>query len=172
DVHRARPDLTLYMTEQQCGDGRNDWRFARHAWSLMKHYFSNGTHGYCYWNLALDEGGVSRWGWSQNSLVVVDPETATYRFTYEYHVLRHVSGFVEPGAVRLETFSWSGHENQLAFRNPDGSTVIIVQNDLAEPMEYAVALDDDVIRLVLPTDSLSTFVIPAPAQAPGEVQGA
>ncbi|NTW39153.1 MAG: beta-glycosidase, partial [Cellulomonadaceae bacterium] len=54
DVHRARPDLTLYMTEQQCGDGRNDWRFARHAWSLMKHYFSNGTHGYCYWNLALD----------------------------------------------------------------------------------------------------------------------
>ncbi|HWS57656.1 MAG TPA: glycoside hydrolase family 30 beta sandwich domain-containing protein [Actinotalea sp.] len=161
DVHTARPDLTLYMTEQECGDGRNDWRFARHAWSLMKHYFSHGAAGYCYWNIALDEGGVSRWGWSQNSLVVVDPATSTYRLTHEYHVLRHVSGFVRPGAVRLEAFSWSGHENQLAFRNADGSTVIVVQNDLAEPMEYAVAIDDEVLRLVLPADSLSTLVVPA-----------
>lgn len=159
DVHTARPDLTLYMTEQQCGDGANDWRFARFAWSLLRYYLSTGTSGYCYWNMALDSGGVSRWGWAQNSLVVVDPETRTYRYTYEFAVLRHVSGFVQPGAVRLEAFSWTGHENQLAFRNPDGSTVVVVQNDLADPMDYSVAIDGEVLGVVLPADSLSTFVV-------------
>ncbi|MDN4490494.1 glycoside hydrolase family 30 beta sandwich domain-containing protein [Demequina sp. SYSU T00068] len=165
DVRTARPDLALYQTEQECGDGRNDWRFARHAWSLMRHFLTNGTSGYCYWNIALDEGGVSRWGWAQNSLVVVDPGTGGHRFTYEYAVLRHVSGFVQPGAVRLEAFSWSGYENQLAFRNPDGTTVIVVQNDMADPMPYVVSVDQEVMRVVLPADSLSTFVLPAPDAA-------
>ena len=41
----------------------------------MRHFFSHGVTSYAYWNLALLSGGVSRWGWAQNSLVVVDPET-------------------------------------------------------------------------------------------------
>ncbi|MFM6977965.1 MAG: glycoside hydrolase family 30 protein, partial [Micrococcales bacterium] len=62
-IHRALPKLRIYQSEQQCGDGKNDWRFARHVWNLMKFYFDHGTTGYMYWNMALEEGGVSRWGW-------------------------------------------------------------------------------------------------------------
>ena len=58
---------------------RNDWKGALHSWELMKHYFRYGVCAYDYWNLALRENGLSRWGWRQNSLVVVDPQKHTYR---------------------------------------------------------------------------------------------
>ncbi|MEN2742458.1 glycoside hydrolase family 30 beta sandwich domain-containing protein [Microbacterium sp. X-17] len=160
-IHREAPRLRLYQTEQECGDGRNDWRFARYAWTLLRHFLTSGANAYVYWNLALDEGGVSRWGWAQNSLVVVDPASGTARYTHEYALLKHVSGFVRPGAVRLEAFSWSGYENQLAFRNPDGEIVVVVQNDGADELPYSVAIDDRRFDVVLPADSFSTFVVPA-----------
>jgi len=72
-IHRQYPDLPLYQTEQECGDGKNDWRYCRYAWTLMKHYLRNGASAYLYWNVSLKKGGVSRWGWAQNSLVTVDP---------------------------------------------------------------------------------------------------
>ncbi|NTW42641.1 MAG: beta-glycosidase, partial [Cellulomonadaceae bacterium] len=41
-LHHNRPDLTLFQTEQECGDGKNSWRFARHTWNLMRHFIGNG----------------------------------------------------------------------------------------------------------------------------------
>ncbi len=135
-IHRRYPDLPLYQTEQECGDGRNDWRYCRYAWTLMKHYLRNGASAYLYWNIALKKGGVSRWGWAQNSLVTVDP-----------------------GARRLEAVSWSGYENQLAFANSDGSTVVVIQNDLAEPLPGRIRVGGSVVAPTLPADSFSTLVV-------------
>lgn len=162
DARRAAPHLSLYQTEQECGDGRNDWRFARYTWSLMRRFFEAGANAYTYWNLALDEGGVSRWGWAQNSLVVVDPETRGFRFTHEFFVLKHLAHFVESGATRVDAFSWTGHENQLAFENPDGSIAVVMQNDLADEMPVTIALDGAAFEVVLPADSFSTLLISAP----------
>ncbi|MGK9148062.1 beta-glycosidase [Plantibacter flavus] len=161
EVHRVAPELTLLQTEQECGDGENDWRFCRYTWTLMRRFFESGANGYTYWNLALDQGGESRWGWKQNSLVVVDPETNTFEYTHEYHLLKHLAHFVEVGARRIEAFSWSGYENQLAFENPDGSLVVVMQNDLTEEMPVTIARGGQALEVVLPGDSFSTFVIPA-----------
>jgi glucosylceramidase len=158
-IHRRYPDLPLYQTEQECGDGRNDWRYCRYTWTLMKHYLRNGASAYLYWNISLKKGGVSRWGWAQNSLVIVDPETRTYAYTHEYHLMKHLSAFVRPGARRVETVSWSGYENQLAFLNPDGSVVVVIQNDMAEPMPLRIGVGDTVLAPTLPADSFSTLVV-------------
>ncbi len=160
-LHRHHPELTIYQTEQECGDGRNDWRLARHAWVLMKHFLLHGATAYMYWNMSLLRGGVSRWGWAQNSLVVVDPDTRSYEFTHEHYMLRHVSHFVIPGARRIPTLSYTGHENQLVFRNPDGSLVIVVQNDLAEEMPISFLIGERALEVTLPADSLNTLVVPA-----------
>ncbi len=88
----------------------------------MKHYLRSGASAYLYWNISLKKGGVSRWGWAQNSLVTVDPGARTYAYTHEYWLMKHLSAFVRPGARRLEAVSWSGYENQLAFANPDGTS--------------------------------------------------
>jgi glucosylceramidase len=158
-VHRRYPDLPLYQTEQECGDGKNDWRYCRYAWTLAKHYLRNGASAYLYWNISLQKGGVSRWGWAQNSLVTVDADTRTYTYTHEYYLMKHLSAFVRPGARRLETVNWSGHDNQLAFANPDGSTVVVMQNDLCEPLTVRIRVGDSVVAPTLPADSFSTLVV-------------
>jgi glucosylceramidase len=158
-LHRDRPDLRLYQTEQECGDGQNDWRYARYAWTMLKTYFDNGTNAYLYWNISLETGGISRWGWAQNSLVTVDAATGSYAFTHEYQLLKHVSHFVAPGAVVLQTSSFSGYDNLLVFRNLDGSLVLVMHNDSADEMPVRVLIGDELLTPVLPTDSFSTVII-------------
>lgn len=158
-LKRDFPELRLYQTEQECGDGKNDWRYSRYSWRLMRDFLNNGANAYQYWNLSLERGGVSRWGWSQNSLVVVDPDAGRFEYTHEYYVLKHVSHFVKPGAHLVPTLSYAGYENQLAFRNPDGSLVLVMQNDTSEEMPVSIFIDGQTVTPVLPADSLSTFVL-------------
>ncbi|MCU1445432.1 glycoside hydrolase family 30 beta sandwich domain-containing protein [Cryobacterium sp.] len=159
-LHRDHPALRIFQTEQECGDGRNDWRYARYAWTLMKEFLGGGASAYLYWNLALGRGGVSRWGWSQNSLVTVDAAAGRFEYTHEYHLLKHVSHFVRPGAHLIDTLSYTGYENQLAFLNPDGSIVIVVQNDTRADQPVTLLVGERVLAVTLPADSFSTFVVP------------
>ena len=73
--------------------------------------------------------------------------------------MKHLSHFVKPGARYLETVSWTGYENQIAFIKPDGSTVVVMQNDLGEEMPVRVMVGDRVIAPTLPADSFNTFVV-------------
>src|SRR5208283_4656007 len=158
-AHRRYSDLKLYQTEQECGDGSNDWRYCRYAWTLMKHYLENGASAYYYWNISLQQGGVSRWGWAQNSLVSVDTAAKTFKYNYEYYLMKHLSRFVKPGAKRLDIFSLTGYENLLVFANPDESVVIMMQNDLCQEMPVRVKVGDKVIASTLEADSFNTFVV-------------
>jgi glucosylceramidase len=107
----------------------------------------------------LKKGGISRWGWAQNSLVVVDAAARTFTYSHEYHLMKHLSHFVRAGARHLETTSWTGYENQLAFANPDGSTVVVVQNDLSDELPVRIRVGEKVIAPVLPADSFNTLVV-------------
>jgi len=156
-IHRRYPDLKLYQTEQECGDGKNDWKHCKYSWTLMKHYLDNGTSSYLYWNMALSEGGVSRWGWSQNSLITVNKEEGSYRYNYEYYLLKHLSHFVLPGAKLLKT---SGtFTDHLAFENPDKSIVVVVNNEEGNRKQLTLKIDGEKISLPLKPDSFSTFKI-------------
>jgi len=156
-IHKRYPDLKLYQTEQECGDGRNDWKGAMYSWDLMKHYLNNGVSVYEYWNTSLAEGGISRWGWAQNSLVVVDTEKKSYRYSYEYYVMKHASHFVLPGARKLET--GGGYDDLLAFRNPDNSVIVIVANQNDTPAKVTVKIGNRAIAPTLEANSINTFKI-------------
>lgn len=157
EIHKKYPDLPLYQSEQECGDGLNNWGGAVHSWNLMKHYLSNGVNAYTYWNISLLEGGISRWGWAQNSLVVVDETTKTYRYTPEYYVMRHVSHYVQPGAKRLAT---SGdYSDLLAFENPDKSVVVVAGNNAPEDKKVHIQFRDNVYAPTLKANSLNTFFL-------------
>ena len=124
DVRRKYPDLLLVQTEQECGNGKNDWKGLLHSWDILKHFIDNGVSIYDYWNIALLEGGVSRWGWAQNSLIVIDSIQHTYRWTPEYYLMKHVSHFVKPNAHYLKT---AGEASQISISllNPNGQLVIV-----------------------------------------------
>jgi glucosylceramidase len=153
------PTLQYYMTEQECGDGKNDWRYARYTWSLMKQYMAGGCNGYQYWNMALLDGGVSRWGWSQNSLLSVDRQNRTYKWNYEFYLMKHLAGTVREGARRISTVSWTGYEDLLAFRNADGAIAVMAHNAMATPLPVRIGVNGGVIETTLPPDSFASIVL-------------
>jgi len=155
-INKKYPGLKMYQTEQECGNGMNDWKGAMHSWDLMKHYLNNGVSVYEYWNTSLLKGGVSRWGWAQNSLVVVDSVNKTYKYTLEYYILKHVSHYVLSGARRLEVTG--KYDDVLAFRNPDNSIIIIAANQHDENTTVNIRIGDRIISPELKANSINTFV--------------
>jgi glucosylceramidase len=149
--------MRLYQSEQECGDGKNDWAYCCYAWTLMKHYLDNGANAYMYWNLSLDKDGFSRWGWRQNSLISVDLQKKSFVYNFEYYLLKHVSHFVMPGARLLATNDTTA--NVLAFVNPDKSIVVVVRNDEKADKKITLQIANIVISPFLKADSFNTFVI-------------
>ena len=160
-IHEHFPHIELWASEQECGVGTNDWHYARYGWSLMKRYFAAGASAWDYWNMVMPTGGMSGWGWPQNSLIVVDPVTRTFERTQDYWLLRHVAGHVRPGARAITVDSFLGFDDQLAFRNPDGSLVLVANNALSQPQTVRYAVAGKLLAVDLPADSLNTLVIPA-----------
>jgi len=160
-INERHPQLPLWGSEQECGIGTNDWHYARYSWTTMKRYFANNAAVWTYWNLAMPTGGMSGWGWPQNALVTVDTKAGTFHLNHEYYLLRHLSQYVQPGAHRIAADSYFGYENQLAFRNPDGSVVIVVQNEMSEPLAINYEIGKQQLAVTLPADSFNTLVVPA-----------
>jgi glucosylceramidase len=156
-IHQQYPNLILYQSEQECGNGKNDWKYCVYTWTLMKHYLNNGANAYMYWNTSLKQGGISTWGWKQNSLVSVDTANRTYHYNYEYYLIKHLSHFVKPGAKKLNT---SGNfDNLLAFINPDKSIVIVTQNDSNEEKKISIRIGNKTIDPSLKPNSFNTFLL-------------
>lgn len=156
-IHKRYPNLKLYQSEQECGDGKNDWTYCKYTWNLMKYYFNSGASAYMYWNISLFKGGFSRWGWQQNSLVTVDSINKTFQYNYEYYLMKHLSHYVKKGARMLKT---SGDFNNiLAFQNPDKSIVIVCQNDAKEDKTVNIKIGDRIISPLLKSESFNTFLI-------------
>ncbi|PCH67284.1 MAG: beta-glycosidase [Bacteroidales bacterium] len=156
-INQRYSDLKMVQTEQECGNGKNDWKGAMHSWDLMKYYLNNGVSIYEYWNTSLFKGGVSRWGWLQNSLIVVDSKTKTYRFTPEYYLMKHVSHFVKPGAQKIEV---NGKNKEvLAFQNPDKSIIVVLANTTSTPDTFHIQLGENIYAPVLEANSFNTMII-------------
>jgi glucosylceramidase len=155
-LYKKYPNMKLYQSEQECGNGKNDWEGAVYSWGLMKHYLNNGTSGYAYWNTSLMQGGISRWGWAQNSLVVVN-EDKTFTYTPEYYVMKHVSHYVKPGAKKLVT--GGTYEDVLAFINPDKSIVVIAGNEDTADKTIHINVNGVIYSPTLKANSLNTLII-------------
>ena len=156
-INRRYPNLKFIQSEQECGDGKNDWKGVLHSWDLMKHYLNNGVSVYEYWNTSLLKGGISRWGWAQNSLVVVDAEAKTYNYSNEYFLLKHISHFVHQGARKLEL--GGEYKDVLAFVNPDKSIVVVVANQESAEKTVNVKINQTVYSPKLAPNSFNTLVI-------------
>ncbi|HLJ49908.1 MAG TPA: glycoside hydrolase family 30 protein [Bryobacteraceae bacterium] len=158
-IHVKYPGLVIYQSEQECGFGENSWAYAGYCWHLMKHYFRSGATAYMYWNISTAKGGMSTWGWPQNSLVSVDRAAKTFHYNHDYYLLKHVSHFVEVGARSLAVSGTC--DDALAFRNPDGGCVVVVRNELSHPQLVQVQVGERAVAINLPADSIGTLTVKA-----------
>ena len=155
-TRQAHPDLPIIQTECECGDGSNSWAHAHHVFDLIQHYLGNGAEAFVYWNMVLDVGGLSTWGWPQNSLFSVDPKKAVATANPEFFVMRHFARFVRCGdEVRQAHGKWAG--NAICFRTAQGADVLVIQNPLDAPVKLKIAVGTGTYSAELPACSISTL---------------
>lgn len=157
-THANWPDIRLWQIATESGDGYNTWEHARTVFGLMQRQISNGASASIASNMVLRAGGMSAWGWKENSLVTVDPDAGTWRLTPEYHVMRHFAQFIDKGAVRLGLAGeWAG--NAVVFINPDDSRVLVVQNPMPGARRMVLIDGDRLVTALLPPDSFNSIVL-------------
>lgn len=151
------PELRYYQTENECGDGQNTWQYAHYVFGLFRHYLINGANGYFYWNMVLEKGGESAWGWRQNSMITVDSASGEVTYNPEYFIMRHFSGLIQPGARHVPL---QGHlcGNAVAFANPDGGLVININNPSDQEKNVTLAIEGRCYRASLPPCSVNSIV--------------
>jgi glucosylceramidase len=130
--HDKYPWLGTYLTEHSGGD----WvcNQMRQDFLEIVAQMRNWSRSLVKWNLALNEHGgptlSSNWS-TCTPLVTVHTDgvrAGQVDYTVEYYTLGHLSKFVRPGAYRIGS-SESKELPNVAFKNPDGSKVLIVYND-------------------------------------------
>jgi glucosylceramidase len=173
-LHNAFPDKGIWFTECSGSHGPDDppAQFFRdtlvwHARNLTIGTPRNWARTVLTWNLALDSAGGPHLGGcgTCTGLVTVNAD-GTVTTNAEYHTIGHLSRFVRPGAVRIHSTSfgttgWNGQIMDVAFRNPDGSTALVVHNSNDDPRSFAVAVGDLSFDYTLPGGALATFIWPA-----------
>jgi glucosylceramidase len=157
--------VPVYQTEHKCGNypweggyqqtAPNDHAYAVESWGFIKTWISNGVNAYLAWNMVLDTVGRSLdevRPWAQNALLTVNASSNQLIVTPAYYVFRHCAQFVEPGAVRVGVNSGDA----LAFRNPDGSIVVIMYNS-GGAGQRTVAVGGSTLQFNMPGNGWATI---------------
>jgi glucosylceramidase len=172
-LHDAYPDKGIWFTECSGSHGPADppAQFFRdtlvwHARNVAIGPTRNWAKSVVNWNLALDSSGGPHNGGCDTctALVTLQPD-GTVTTNAEYYTIGHLSKFVKPGAVRVASTSfgttgWNGQIMDVAFRNPDGSTALVVHNENDDPRSFAVAVGEHVVEYTLPGGAVATFTWP------------
>lgn len=179
-LHDAFPAKDVFFTEcsgshgaadtpQQYFRGTLTW----HARTITIGVPRNWARSIADWNLVLRHDGGPHLGGCDTctGLLDVAPDGSVSR-NAEFYTIGHLSRFVDKGAVRIGSTSfgttgWNGQIMDVAFRNPDGSTVLVVHNENDDPRSFAVSVDgragDRSFDYTLPGGALATFTWPASA---------
>jgi glucosylceramidase len=159
-VHDAHPDKETWFTE--CSGG--EWSQWPDALPWMAGALVETTRlwskGVLFWNLALDEHYGPHLGGCDNcrGVVTIDSKTGAVTRNLEYYVLGHASRFIVPGAVRIDAGPEPKNVNTVAFRNPDGSTVLIAVNRGKENSRLTVRANAHGFAYELPSGAVASFV--------------
>ena len=140
-VNEAFPDKNLVFTEGCVESFKYDelyeWRLGERYGYSMLNDFNNGTVAWTDWNILLDEnGGPNHVGNFCFAPVHADLSKDELIYTNSYYYIGHFSKFIQPGAERIASSSNRDVLQTTAFKNPDGTIVVIVLNTTEKEMSY------------------------------------
>lgn len=169
-LHNLYPDKHILFTEG-CVELTTTSENAVHngylgSWSNGERYgrniigdFNNWSRGWIDWNLVLNEiGGPNHVYNYCEAPVMYDRNQKKLIYNNSYYYIGHFSKYIAVGAKRLETSVTKEGVHAVAFRNPDGRTVVVAQNE-GFIAELALVVDGQGININLPDNSITTFII-------------
>jgi glucosylceramidase len=166
-LHDQHPDKDIYFTEcsgTQSGNPATTFPDTLHWHTrfLTVGAVRNWAKTVITWNLALDPANGPHNGGCDTckGVVTIDPATGRAIREADYYVLGHVTKFVHPGAVRIGS-SVADTIWDVAFRNPDGSIVLLAVNDDwgTGSKRFNVRLGRSAFSYDLPAGGVVTFAL-------------
>ena len=176
-LHEAYPHKDTYETECSSGIAHGD------VAELIIAASRNWSRGTLLWNLALDTSGGPKQGSSCpgcSAPVIVDPVTGKVSYTRDYYQLGQASRFVRPGAYRIastspvthykgsglgcrNSTSYGSHTvDDVAFRDTNGSIVVVAYNAAPPAKRFTVRWHGDAFSYTLPPCGTATFTWQSP----------
>ena len=159
-IRSQYPDYHYICSESECGNGSMDWKAGEHTFFLIADNVGNGCDEWFNWNFLLPERGTSPWGWNQNALIAVNPETRAFRYTAEYYAVKHFSHFIVPGS-EMVGYCPKGKDGVFAvvYLTPE-KTFVVVAGNLGDKLdEVTFRLGKKYLNATLDSHSLNTFVV-------------
>lgn len=145
----------------------NDHDYAVESWNNLHDWIGQaGVSSYTAWNMVLDSLGAgidsnSNVVWHQNALLVVNTALPALTVTPTYHVFRHISHYVEPGARVAAAATADGSSlglSALAFKNPSGALVTVLFN-AGQTKTAIVAAHGKLFSFEMPGNGWATLVL-------------
>lgn len=157
-VHNAYPDKNVYFTElytSSTGDFATDLKW--HLRAVVIGSARNWSKNAIEWNLAnnLYYGPHTNGGCTTCKGAVTIGSGVTRNVGY--YIIAHVSKFVRPGSVRIQT-NILGNLQNVAFVTPNGSTVLIVENDDNRFQNFNISFNGKIIATSLEAGAVGTYV--------------
>jgi glucosylceramidase len=151
-------------TEDWCNGGANAWSpDAMQTFECCLQFLEDQANSFNYWNMILDANYnyVTWMGRAQNSMITITPSSGAIQYNPEFYMMKHFSYYIVPGAVRLK--STPGHATSgistTAFKNPDGSIVVEIQNYNSTATATVVRVGTQQFTASLPAVSANTFLL-------------
>ncbi len=158
-VHEAFPNKNLYFTEQSVTAHTDEAiNLNKPVANIIIGATRNWSRNVLLWNLAADpnngphtdDGGCT----FCRGAVTIDGNKVTPLLAY--YTLAHASKFVRPGSIRIASNTLDALPN-VAFKTPDGKTVLIVSNTSATIQKFDVRTGSNFFTTTLNAGSVGTY---------------
>jgi glucosylceramidase len=176
-LHKKFPNLTEYATELACGGADNVWNYPQsQTFPEIKKCVSNGASGAFQWNLLLCSvpgaqtnqlcGYSGMWkgsngalgNWPQQAMITIDTAGKKIAYNTQYYGLKHLSYYIRPGSKVVRVIG-QYDTNEISVKNPDGSLVVVTNNQNNAAQAVAICLGTQMIQASLPPLSFASFKI-------------
>jgi len=163
----------VYFTEQYTGSGGNfGGDFGWHMQNVVIGSTNNWSKTVLEWNAANNSSlGPRTPGGCNTCLGAITVNNSTsYTKNVAFYIIGQISKFVKPGAVRIGSSSTNGSIQSVAFKNPDGSTALVVYNS-GSSNTIKVVSGSSAFNYTIPGSAAVTFTwgagTPPPTGFPG-----
>ncbi|AEV81932.1 glucosylceramidase [Actinoplanes sp. SE50] len=159
DVHATYPAVKQFETEHSGGT----WIGDQHNEDLNNiiDYTRNWGASVVKWSLGVDQNMGPHNGGCGTCTGFITVQNGGSRagqvdYTVEYYTMGHLTRFVKPGAVRIDSNDGSAVRN-VAWRNPDGSKALIAHNGGTSSQSVRVNWGGQSFIYTLPARTTATF---------------
>lgn len=160
-AHETSPELFLAASEFCFGGVNPDWRNALKYAYDMSGNFNNYMQASCDWNMVLDEKGgpYHARGSGCKAVIHYDTSSDSLKVMPHYYAVKHFSAFLENGAVRLGTSTFSNKISISAFLNPDDTVVAVIVSNESRIKNCSLRFGNYSAKISIKPKSIMTITI-------------